>query len=133
MTNLLRISQELVSTQPTPAVESRGAVAAFALTALTGAERPHPLLDQYHIVSITPGSRWEEINLFLLGETHNREQCHNINGAFIRAFGSDEATVFMESVPSMQELPVDEQQKSREQLGLSCRARFIGWDASEEI
>ncbi len=133
MTNLSRISQELVSTQPTPAVESRGAVAAFALTALTGAEKPHPLLDQYDIEFITPGARWEEIDLFLLGETHLNEQCYTINGAFIRAFGGDEVTVFMESVPSMQELSDDEQDESRQKLGLSSRARFIGWDAGEEV
>jgi hypothetical protein len=133
MAHLLRISQELIPTQPIPAVESRGAVAAVALPALTEAESPHPLLDQYDIVFITPETSWEEIDLFLLGETHYNEQCYTLNGAFIRAFGGDEVTVFRESVPSMQELSADEQEESREELGLSSRARFIGWDAGEEV
>ncbi|MGD0664946.1 MAG: hypothetical protein ABSA17_04370 [Rhabdochlamydiaceae bacterium] len=133
MTNQLRISQDLISTNAAPAVENRRPVTAAAVPALRTVEAHEslPLLEHYDLVFITPQVKWEEVDLFLLGEKHYNATCNKINGAFIRAVGGDRPISYMEGVPSM--LPVPEQEQCREELGLSSTAKFFGWDASEDV
>lgn len=93
------------------------------------------LLDHYDIIYQTPGVKWEEIDVFLLGEHHDNEKCHRINGVFIKTLGGKHATVFLECVPSLSH--PDKTLWNKETLktrGLDDESNaLLGWDASEEI
>jgi len=92
------------------------------------------LYNGYDIFFISPHTGLEDVNIFLLGENHDSQECKELNGNFISKMARNEQiTVFIEGSPFSSPFAHPEKYKPEKYIDPCCSVVFYGWDVSSEI